>query len=26
MTRRYILAPQAAGDLVAIWRYIKKEK
>jgi len=25
MTRRYILAPEAAGDLVAIWRYLKKE-
>ena len=25
MKRRYILAPQAARDLVAIWRYIKKE-
>ena len=25
MTRRYILAPEAARDLVAIWRYIKKE-
>jgi len=25
MTRRYILAPQAARDLVGIWRHIKKE-
>ncbi len=25
MKRRYILAPQAARDLVQIWRYIKKE-
>ena len=25
MKRRYILAPQAAGDLVQIWRYVKKE-
>ena len=25
MKRRYILAPQAARDLVAIWRYLKKE-
>ncbi len=25
MKRRYILAPEAARDLVAIWRYIKKE-
>ena len=25
MNRRYILAPQAARDLVEIWRYIKKE-
>jgi antitoxin ParD1/3/4/toxin ParE1/3/4 len=25
MKRRYILAPQAARDLVEIWRYIKKE-
>ena len=25
MKRRYILAPQAARDLVDIWRYIKKE-
>jgi plasmid stabilization system protein ParE len=24
MRRRYILAPQAARDLVEIWRYIKK--
>lgn len=25
MKRRYILAPQAGRDLVAIWRYLKKE-
>src|SRR5216683_433106 len=25
MKRRYILAPQAARDLVAIWRYLKRE-
>jgi antitoxin ParD1/3/4 len=25
MTRRYILAPQAARDLVQIWRYVKRE-
>ena len=25
MKRRYVLSPQAARDLVAIWRYIKKE-
>ena len=25
MTRRYILAPEAARDLVQIWRYLKKE-
>lgn len=25
MTRRYILAPEAARDLVAIWRYTKTE-
>ncbi len=25
MKRRYILAPQAARDLVEIWRYLKKE-
>src|SRR5438132_1719390 len=25
MKQRYILAPQAARDLVQIWRYIKKE-
>jgi plasmid stabilization system protein ParE len=25
MRSRYILAPQAARDLVQIWRYIKKE-
>ena len=25
MKRRYILAPQAAHDLVDIWRYIKKD-
>jgi plasmid stabilization system protein ParE len=25
MKRRYILAPQAARDLIQIWRYIKKE-
>jgi plasmid stabilization system protein ParE len=25
MKRRYVLAPQAALDLVQIWRYIKKE-
>ena len=25
MKRRYVLAPQAARDLVQIWRYIKKE-
>jgi plasmid stabilization system protein ParE len=24
MTRRYILAPEAAHDLVEIWRYLKK--
>ena len=24
MTRRYILAPEAALDLVEIWRYLKK--
>jgi plasmid stabilization system protein ParE len=24
MTDRYILSPEAARDLVAIWRYIKK--
>ena len=25
MKRRYTLAPQAARDLVQIWRYIRKE-
>ena len=25
MKRRYVLAPQAARDLVDIWRYLKKE-
>ncbi len=25
MKRRYILAPQAARDLVEIWRYLRKE-
>jgi plasmid stabilization system protein ParE len=25
MKRRYILAPQAARDLVEIWRYIRQE-
>jgi len=25
MKRRYILAPQAAHDLIEIWRYIKQE-
>lgn len=25
MTVRYVLAPEAALDLVHIWRYIKKE-
>ena len=25
MKRRYILAPEAARDLAAIWRYTKKE-
>jgi len=25
MTRRYVLAPEAALDLVQIWRYLKKE-
>lgn len=25
MKRRYVLAPQAARDLVGIWRYIKQE-
>ena len=25
MNQRYILAPQAARDLVQIWRYIRKE-
>ena len=25
MKRRYLLAPQAARDLVQIWRYIKRE-
>lgn len=25
MRRRYVLAPQAARDLVQIWRYLKKE-
>jgi plasmid stabilization system protein ParE len=24
MSRRYVLAPEAALDLVQIWRYIKK--
>jgi plasmid stabilization system protein ParE len=25
MTPRYVLAPQAARDLVQIWRYVKRE-
>ena len=25
MNRRYVLAPEAARDLVEIWRYIKRE-
>jgi plasmid stabilization system protein ParE len=25
MKRRYVLAPEAALDLVQIWRYIKRE-
>jgi len=25
MTRRYVLAPEAALDLIQIWRYIKKQ-
>jgi plasmid stabilization system protein ParE len=25
MKRRFLLAPQAARDLVRIWRYVKKE-
>jgi plasmid stabilization system protein ParE len=25
MTRRYVLAPQAARDLVQIWRYVNRE-
>jgi plasmid stabilization system protein ParE len=25
MKRRYVLAPEAASDLVHIWRYIKKQ-
>ncbi|MGC1373199.1 MAG: type II toxin-antitoxin system RelE/ParE family toxin [Candidatus Sulfotelmatobacter sp.] len=25
MRRRYVLAPEAALDLVQIWRYIRKE-
>ncbi|HMD08982.1 MAG TPA: type II toxin-antitoxin system RelE/ParE family toxin [Candidatus Acidoferrum sp.] len=25
MNRRYVLAPEAALDLVQIWRYIKEE-
>ncbi len=25
MKRRYILAPQAARDLVEVWRYVRKE-
>jgi toxin ParE1/3/4 len=25
MTRRYVLAPEAAGDLAQIWRYIKEQ-
>jgi antitoxin ParD1/3/4 len=25
MRRRYVLAPEAASDLVQIWRYIKKQ-
>lgn len=25
MNRRYVLAPEAALDLIQIWRYIKKE-
>jgi plasmid stabilization system protein ParE len=25
MTRRYVLAPEAALDLVRIWRYIAKQ-
>lgn len=25
MTRRYVLAPEAASDLVQIWRYIRNQ-
>ena len=25
MSRRYVLAPEAASDLVQIWRYVKKQ-
>jgi plasmid stabilization system protein ParE len=25
MTRRYVLAPEAALDIVQIWRFIKKQ-
>ena len=25
MNRRYVLAPEAARDLIEIWRYIKNE-
>jgi toxin ParE1/3/4 len=25
MKRRYILAPEAAGDLVQVWKYLKEE-
>jgi len=25
MTRRYVLAPEAALDLVQIWRYLKEQ-
>ena len=25
MTARYVLAPEAASDLIEIWRYIKKQ-
>ncbi len=25
MKRRYVLAPEAARDLVQIWRYVKRE-
>jgi plasmid stabilization system protein ParE len=26
MKQRYVFAPQAARDLVEIWRYIRKER